>query len=265
MAQRPDQFTLNMSHPLATGLVFAGLGALPGSTRYHDSGIYKRNASFAGSLAASAWSFSPALQRSGVTFNGLSLSVDWQSVDITGVATTSTSHSISMWVVATAATTSSYLADFQTGRIILGWGSDTAGQIGLYDGTWRNFGATPSLNVPHHLAFVCNATTAKTRLYVDGVQLGSELTYSAKALGGTARIGSRYASAATYSFPGTIFDFLVHERAISDGEIVTLASSMSDAMLGGLINYPRRKWWPVVAAAPPASTARNLVLGGGVL
>ena len=36
MSQRPDNFTLNMNASLAKGLVFAGLGRAPGSTRYHD-------------------------------------------------------------------------------------------------------------------------------------------------------------------------------------------------------------------------------------
>ena len=55
MAQRPDQFTLNGSHPLHTGLRFFGGGALSGSTHYHDSSVYGTDGTLVNMDPATDW------------------------------------------------------------------------------------------------------------------------------------------------------------------------------------------------------------------
>ena len=49
---RPERFRLNSQHPLAQGLVFAGLGNNAGSDKYYDSSLYGRH----GNLTSSGWS-----------------------------------------------------------------------------------------------------------------------------------------------------------------------------------------------------------------
>ena len=83
--------------------------------------------------------------------------------------------------------------DVELGRLVVGWGADPAGRIGLYDGGWRYFGNTPSLNTWHHIAFVCGASTVS--LYVDGAPYGSAQSYTSRAIGGKVTLGSRFSYA----------------------------------------------------------------------
>ena len=46
MRQRPNNFTIDYSHSLARGLVFAGLGSDAGFGFYCDSGPYENNGKF---------------------------------------------------------------------------------------------------------------------------------------------------------------------------------------------------------------------------
>jgi len=61
---RPEQFTLNTLHPLAQGLVLAGLGRFPGSTHYQDSSLYGNHGSITGAPTLPGnWRFIADLNR----------------------------------------------------------------------------------------------------------------------------------------------------------------------------------------------------------
>ena len=67
MLQRPDNFRLNPYSPLANGLVFAGLGALPGTTHYHDSSLHGNDGTLTNMDPATDWTWVPELGRRGVS------------------------------------------------------------------------------------------------------------------------------------------------------------------------------------------------------
>ncbi|NLB55553.1 MAG: DUF2341 domain-containing protein [Lentisphaerae bacterium] len=128
------------------------------------------------------------------------------SIDITGLKNLNKTHTISMWINGASAANGLYVFDTEKGRLLCGWGSDNKGKVGVYDGTWHDFGATPSLNTWHHLVYLCDLTS--TTLYLDGEQYGSTLTYNSKTIDGACCIGARY-SLKTYFFSGIIDEYSV--------------------------------------------------------
>jgi hypothetical protein len=143
-------------------------------------------------------------------------------LDLTGFTSQSTTNTISLWIKSKD-NNSRYFFDIQSGRILLGWGSDTAGQIGVYDGTWRLFGNSPSINVWHHLVFVLDGFTSKTKMYLDGTQYGSQLDYTPHSIGGTIHLGSRYSLSGTwYGFNGQMDDVRIYNYALTAEQVKTL-------------------------------------------
>jgi len=150
-------------------------------------------------------------------------------VDVTGMTDAGTTHTIEFWAYSRDSTNASkYPFDVQTGRILVGWGSDTAGWIGIYDGTWRLFGNSPSANVWHHLVFVLDGSTSKMKMYLDGTQYGSELSYSPQAIGGAVHIGARYAQAGSwYGFNGLIDEVRISNTTRSSAWINTTFNTIN--------------------------------------
>ena len=64
---RPERFSMNGGHPLAQGLVFAGLGELPNSTYFHDSSLYRNSGTLTNmavpATATSGWAWDNYLRR----------------------------------------------------------------------------------------------------------------------------------------------------------------------------------------------------------
>ncbi|NLB54323.1 MAG: LamG domain-containing protein, partial [Lentisphaerae bacterium] len=110
-------------------------------------------------------------------------------------------YTVSMWINGSSNLKSLYPLDVESGRLLFGWGSDTAGQIGVYDGTWKNFGSTPSLNTWHHVVYLCQQDSAS--LFLNGEQYGSTLPFNAKPISGQCAFGSRYSYGSFY-FPGML-------------------------------------------------------------
>ena len=117
-------------------------------------------------------------------------------INLTGLKDTATTHTVSMWIKGSSAAAGQYFFDVETGRFMLGWGSDTAGKIGLYRTSWVDFGSTPSPNVWHHIAVCCGGTDAK--LYVDGALYGVQGAYSGVGFNGQVALGSRYSRDSKY-------------------------------------------------------------------
>ena len=125
---------------------------------------------------------------------------DSSSINLTGLTDTSTTHTVSMWLKSNSSAKGLYPFDVESGRFLFGWGSDTAGKIGLYRSGWLLFGNTPSANVWHHIALCCGGGTAT--LYVDGLQYGTG-AYSGVGFSGKVALGSRW-SMDSYYFPGVL-------------------------------------------------------------
>ena len=68
-AIRPARFRLNTSHPLAQGLVFAGLGENPGRYKYRDSSIFRTEPSSENATASHSWIISSELGRRAFSWN----------------------------------------------------------------------------------------------------------------------------------------------------------------------------------------------------
>ena len=100
-----------------------------------------------------------------------------------------------------------HLFDCGSGRTCLSWQrAALTVNLGLHDGgSWQSFGPTPALNEWHHVAFTLDAATSKANCYVDGVQSGSELNYTPRALNTTIFLG-RYFSYITSEFAGYMDD-----------------------------------------------------------
>ncbi len=150
-----------------------------------------------------------------LSFNGTS-----GSVDVTGLTSTAKNYTFSFWVNSAVANSQwKYLADIQTGRLILAWNGNTAGKLSFHDSSsWYDFG-TNAINdgAWHNVVFVFSGTSAS--LYVDGSQFGSTFTYTPVDLGGSIAIGSNYTGTNAY-FNGSIDEVAIFDRALSATEIL---------------------------------------------
>jgi hypothetical protein len=128
-----------------------------------------------------------------------------------------------MWVKGSTWEGTRYLFDVESGRFAFAWSSDGyAGQIGFYQTAWGLFGATPSLDVWHHIALCCGADA---RLYVDGVPYGSTKTYTGVVFGGAAALGSRNTTY-LYSFAGLLDEVRVSSVLRSPDWVAASYSNM---------------------------------------
>jgi hypothetical protein len=106
---------------------------------------------------------------------------------------TSTTHTISFWVRATkAAATTDYMMYTQGtgGDMALAWFTTTVGQIGFFDGTWRNFGVAPNDGKWHHVGYALDGVGLTSKMYIDGEKFGSDMPYTPRAISSRAVIGA---------------------------------------------------------------------------
>ena len=175
---------------------------------------------YAGTPSASGITF----QSDGPTINGEVLkSATFASGSILIPYTTAaTSHTFSVWFNTTTAPDSAVtycFFDTQTGRLIFGH-RNTTHYIAVYSASWQSYGSQPSANNWHHIAFVANGSSNLCRVYVDGSQLGSDLTYTSRAIGGTTRLGAAYTSASF--FAGRLAYAALFDVALSESEVIAL-------------------------------------------
>jgi hypothetical protein len=124
MGERPRDFWLNGGHPLATGLVFAGLGRVTGSTHYRDSSPYNNHGTLTNMDAATDWVWSDYLQRWVLDFDPAA-TADY--VVATRSPTSSGTFTISGWARHTAS--GNLLAHWSTTPIVVGFGVTEHGRI----------------------------------------------------------------------------------------------------------------------------------------
>lgn len=97
-----------------------------------------------------------------------------------------------------------YLIDIATGRLILAWGTGSGGGnfTSVYDGTWRDIALqTAGIQI---LTFELVNGTNTSKLYKNGIQIGSNFTYAQKALGGAAQAIGAFNNGAGTWFDGRI-------------------------------------------------------------
>lgn len=256
MSGRPRDFWLNGGHPLAQGLVFAGLGRIANSTHYRDSSPYGNHGSLAGSAAA--WSWNNQTLRNCVTL-GAGLNYVTVPSGYNRIAGTAT------WTIALTVKISA----LDSGGTIL-WDAPSLDSLamfiqkyssGLFWGVGASYRTYSTASLP--LNKVCQVTATKTaagnngELYIDGIRLASytgtigdtSATLSDLCYGSYRVIG--------YSVIGTIEDCCLWNRSLSVGEIVALADP-SNVLLSGLILPPRRRLF----ATTTGNRRRRLLIAG---
>lgn len=239
MAQRPDIFTLNESHHLANGLVFAGLGAHAGSTRYHDSSAYGNTGTLVG-LDSTDQYFDNTLGRNVINLDGEGLT---DCLYIPRALLPSAAITLTAWKYSNA-NANVFFGRSPDIRALVSGGSLYFKCDSLSDTTVLT-GGTVSSAAWNHVAYVYDGTTQAA--YLGGVLVASRANSGTlTALNEFLNIGS--SQGYVYGTGGIYADPLIYNRALALPEIQKLADP-SNVMLSGLINLPRRKWWPVVSGA----------------
>ncbi|NLB55349.1 MAG: DUF2341 domain-containing protein, partial [Lentisphaerae bacterium] len=172
---------------------------------------------------------------------------DQNIVDLTGLVDDSGIYTISMWINGSKKSDWMYPFGIGTGCILVGWGAGPS--IGIYDGVnWRNFGATPELDIWHHLAFLCD--TNKVSMYLNGKLQGSNSSYVNNPIGGSVALGSSH-SKTSHFFPGMLDEVRVSTAIRSSNWI--WASWENQRVDGCLVEYKN----PETQELPHITNARG--------
>jgi len=113
-------------------------------------------------------------------------------IDFTGMTSTAKSYTFSFWLNAERSTGErAFWFDIEDGRLLFEW-IDLFEKITLYDGDNHRFGVTPSPDIWHHIVLVTDGSSYKSRIYLNGNQYGSDLSYSGRDIRGLIKLGSRF-------------------------------------------------------------------------
>jgi hypothetical protein len=246
MRQRPDQFTLKNDHALARGLVFAGLGASPGSTRYHDSSVFGKHGTLTNMEPSSDWVWDDrgcsSLLCDGTT--------DYVSIPSNALYQ-SAIFSLSLWCrqISDLGASRSIVAMTQQDGVVTGWNL-------WYEGTTEIRFTCPQYNSIanksgitcanwNHVSATFDGSTIK--IYVNGVK-GTDktsVTYTPQNRPITIGLGKYYCNC-------QVSDFLLYNRVLTLPEIQQLADP-SNVTLSGLIQPPKRRYFTVPYYIPPVA------------
>jgi len=245
---RPRQFRLNYGHPLAQGLVFAGLGGPAGvaSTLYRDSSLYCNHGTLTNMDPATDWVWDQFLGRWVLDFDGSNDGVDC------GAATSfdcTDGVSVAFWMKITSKLVERNLV-YKGKNYVLGesWTSQYQTDDTLVFGIEQDRCMPHTKNLVgtwHHVTGTFNNQLSAVQIknYVDGAVYG--LATRAAAIPVTTRsvcIGGGYDG--SYPMLGRIGDPLIYNRALSTSEISILADP-SNTMLGGLLMPPKRRYYRI--------------------
>ena len=245
--ERPERFELNPRAPLANGLVFAGLGAMPGTTHYHDSSLHGNDGQLTNMTPSDDWVWIDELGRMGLDFNAGDQTVACTNLPFGSAFT------ISLWFYWEASTAYGGLAIQGPPNNGVMYFAHYAGNRCYLKTANNSFTSTtgPAFSVGWQHACA--------------VYDGTQLTVYRNTIPGTPLARTGAVSGATGSFiigdggwvggspEGTVADLLIWpNRALTLPEIQALADP-SNAMLSGLLLPPRRVWWPVSGGATAES------------
>jgi len=255
--QRPDSFRLNPLHPLARGLVFAGLGGLHGGVQYQDHSLHRNHGTLTNMDPATDWVWSEELGRwalrgftsntSYVTLPQVLSSAPWTCA---GWANPDRAEGgADHWAIACRSTNLDSLLTLRE-----------SGSVQVTDDSWtRVVRVVISVLGWHHWAAVCTGDGAAdtVTMYRDGVSIGSD-SMSGHTINYTRidKHGKTYSSD-TEECP--MSDPLIYNRTLTPAEIRQLADP-SNVMLSGLIRPPQRRVWPVSSGGAPVTNRRRRML-----
>lgn len=238
LLERPDNFRLKYDHPLAHGLIFAGLGLVHGNFYYYDSSLYQRHGTLL-NMEATDWVWDTTLNRWRTDFGGTNecASIPFEAIP--------QPFSVAAWVYVDATGTSRYAVSLNNpasgnDQYYLGYRS------GLGFGFWQRTDATfygsygADISGLHHVVGVANSPASRIA-WVDGVEQAEETTSRVHTTISTLDIGRLGDSTPSYSIQNTA-DVCVWRRRLSASEIQQLANPFN-VMLSGLIVPPKRKFY----------------------
>jgi hypothetical protein len=221
---RPENFSIDYSHPLAKGLVFAGLGQNPGSVRYNDSSPYGNHGTLTGMDPSTDWAWDSAINRYTLSLTGSS------SEYVThGNVALDTVYTLAMWANSPSNANSSLWSN-GSNSYFLSMGATTYHLIS--SGTliyWEWSGQ--SQTGQNHWALVRNGTTAT--LYKNGVSQGAK-SPSSGSTNSTFYLSSIGKYGTQYMTTTGLADLVAYNRALSLPEIQILANR-SNVLLSNLI------------------------------
>ena len=180
-------------------------------------------------------------------------------INVTGLSDPGKTHTISMLINGTSAAASLYAFDVQSGRLLVGWSSDSA-KLGIYGTSWANFGNVPSLSVWHHIVFLFESS-GSANCYVDGVKYGSTLSHTPAVIGGAVSIGCRY-SFDSYYFPGMLDEIRVSSVIRSSNWIRACFMNMASNSVFNSYGAPEYQGAPIVTNLVAVSENEFMTLNG---
>lgn len=215
---RPQNFTLDYDHPLASGLVFAGLGNAPGSTRYNDSSKYGSHGTINTNKITWGYNTSPHLN---CVAAGYTLP---HGVRCTGRLLTNSAASFSI-----VSTITPYTANY----CVFGLGNYVTGAIWLYitgskfDFYTFNAGVYADNRYSDSTIITGTKYTVVTQIrgitkemYVNGVRQADYVDNKPpSALVGVFDVGNEDAAGGYKPFDGLIHKTMVYNRSLNQSEI----------------------------------------------
>lgn len=202
---------------LKSGLITHYIGGGSGNTWIDKSGYGNHGVLTSGPI----WS----LSQDGVN-NAVSLSGNNDYVSLPNFQSTPMLYSISCWAKrATVPGGYMVLCGLSPTYKVSLWVYET-GVIGYGDAEFSSYGLTGNVWTDktsfHHIAAVIDSANV-WNIYFDGLKVASAVAASSAGTWSSSRIGL-FAGALGSSFIGTISDFRIYNRAISQAEIATLSS-----------------------------------------
>jgi len=237
---RPQFFTIDRTHQLAQGLVFAGLGNAPGSVRYHDSSGRGNYGTLTNMEPETDWGCDSWLGRRFTIHDG-SYERAQIAVLAGGPPKTVSIKSLVCWIKPTSFSNLRYF--FCQGMLLSsanwGWGCgiDTSGNLAVTSSitpvssttavTLNQWNCVCLQQITNNTCVAWNAG-ASSNISTTGFS-STYLTDPDGAVGCV-----MYNTSAMHSFYGSISDVLYYDRILSPSEIALLANP-SNFMLSGMI------------------------------
>jgi len=257
--QRPENFRIDYTHPLARGLVYANFGRINSSNYYMDESLYKNHGVGTNLEPVTDWKFDSTINRFGIELDG-----DNEYIEL-GTINVGNKLMLNEGIVCICAWVNQHSGGDQFQRIIdkSDNGSALNGYSCWMDAPNRQYGLsvnnnnwrTTDTNVYDystwtHTIGIFSSTNIDCYINSNNVP-GSFYVGSIAPIPNTAtnaRIGTWNHSDAR-EFDGMIADIMIYNRLLDNIEIKIL-SDIDNVMYSGLLKYPKRKYYVVPAIVP---------------
>ena len=257
MTHRPPSFRVDYSHPLAEGLVFAGLGQHAGSTHYHDGSAYGNHGTMSNMTPTRDWEWISELSRESVAGRA----------EITGIYNLAPSFTatfpfaIAVWFTLRIRGQFDCICQFTTNGGTGIFNISIASDYSLYyvqGGSARNLALTANADQWYHVA-LCFDSSSSVRAYADGISIAVAQPVGDFTPANPIVSLMRLYDVGTTSLRGSICDPMAYNRALSDAEIARLADPSNVDLDGMIQRVPSRRYF---YAPSTGNRRRRLLLCG---